>query len=73
MKRPTIQQLSAQVARWNAANPVGTPVKVEMDSGEIRETRTRAPAGILGGHTAVIWVDGIEGCYLLSRVTRRQP
>ena len=71
MKPPTMAQLTAQCARWNAANPVGAPVNVEMDSGEIRKTVTRAPASILSGHTAVIWLEGISGCYLLSRVTRR--
>jgi hypothetical protein len=64
------------VAQWNALFPVGTPVTVEMDSQETRITTTRSPAQMLGaepsrndpGHTAVIWLDGIEGCYALSRV-----
>lgn len=76
-KPPTAEQLTAQCARWNAANPVGTAVTVRMDSGELRETTTRSEAQILGaepskgyiGHTAVIWLDGISGCYLLDRVT----
>ena len=70
-KLPTMAQLTAECARWNAANPVGTPVNVRMDCGEIRETVTRTGAQILSGHTAVIWLDGISGAYLLSRVTRR--
>jgi hypothetical protein len=39
-----------------------------MDSGEIRETRTRSEAQVLGGHSAVVWLEGISGCYLLDRV-----
>ena len=49
---------------------------VEMDSGEIRATTTRSNAQMLGaepsrgcpGHTAVIFLEGITGCYNLSRV-----
>ncbi|WP_374650281.1 hypothetical protein [Rhizorhabdus sp.] len=32
-------------------------------------TRTRSKAEVLSGHSAVIWLDGISGCYLLDRVT----
>jgi hypothetical protein len=67
MKPPTMKELSAQCARWNAANPIGTHVDVQMDSGELRRTVTKTSAQILAGHTAVIWLEGI-GCYLLSRV-----
>ena len=54
---------------WNAKHPVGTAVKVRRDNGEIQDTKTRAPAEMLSGHTAVIWLDGISGCYLLDRVS----
>jgi hypothetical protein len=64
------------VAQWNALVPIGSPVSVEMDSGEIRATTTRSNAQMLGaepsrgypGHTAVIFLEGITGCYNLSRV-----
>ena len=64
------------VAQWNALVPIGSPVTVELDSGEIRATTTRSNAQILGaepsrndpGHTAVIFLDGITGWYNLSRV-----
>ena len=64
------------VAQWNALFPVGTPVTVELDSGEIRATRTRSLAQMLGaepsrndpGHTAVIFLEGISGSYDMSRV-----
>lgn len=54
---------------WNAAHPIGTSVEVRLDSGEVRVTKTRSAAEMLGGHTAVVWLDGIAGGYLLSRVT----
>ena len=64
------------VRQWNALYPIGTPVTVELDSGEIQATTTRSPAQMLGaepsrndpGHTAAIWLEGVEGCYALSRV-----
>jgi len=65
-----------QVENWNLKHPVGTEVTVELDSGEIRATKSRSKAQMLGaepsrndpGHTAVIFLEGISGCYLLSRV-----
>ena len=64
------------VNQWNALYPIGTAVTVELDSGEIRSTTTRSNAQMLGaepsrgdpGHTAVIFLEGITGCYNLSRV-----
>lgn len=52
---------------WNAKYSVGTEVFVRRDNGEEQATRTRSKAWLLGGHTAVVMVDGISGCYLLKR------
>lgn len=57
-----------EVENWNLKHPVGTEVDVTMDSGEVRRTKTRSHAEVLSGHTPVIWLEGITGCYLLSRV-----
>ncbi len=59
------------VEKWNQQHPIGTPVTVRMDSGELRETATRSMAQMLG-QSAVIWVDGIAGCYALERVAVRK-
>ncbi len=68
-RRPASKQVQElQVENWNLKHPVGTEVTVELDSGEIRATKTRSKAQMLSGHTAVIWLEGITGCYLLSRV-----
>lgn len=57
-----------EVKDWNDRYPVGQRVKVLKDSGELVETYTRSEAQVLSGHTAVIWLKGISGCYMLSRV-----
>ena len=58
------------VARWNAARPVGTPVRVWTGAreGDGTLTRTRSAASVLGGHTAVVWVDGHSACIALTHV-----
>jgi hypothetical protein len=62
-------QLQATCDKFNAAHPVGTAVTVQLDGGEVRETITTSEAQVLSGHSAVIWLKGISGCYLLERVT----
>jgi len=69
MNAAKLKQLQAQCDRFNAAHPVGRMVTVRLDSGELRETTTRSEAEVLSGHSAVIWLNGIRGCYLLDRVT----
>lgn len=56
------------VDAWNRDNETGRAVTVRLDSGEIRKTVTRSSANLLGGHTPVIWLEGIAGCYALERV-----
>lgn len=53
---------------FNARNPVGSSVMVIKDLGEKVETKVKYPAQILSGHTAVVWLEGILGCYDLDRV-----
>jgi hypothetical protein len=60
-----------RVAEWNAAYPVGTPVTLKRDDGTCIETKTRSDAQILMSDVAVIWLEGISGCYLLDRVKAR--
>jgi hypothetical protein len=69
MKRPNPAKLQAQCDAFNRIYPPGHKVKVRLDSGEIRETKTTARAEVLQGHSAVIWLEGVRGCYLLDRVT----
>lgn len=67
LNKPKLQQLECD--KWNERYPVGQAVVVRLDSGEDRATTTRSKAQLLSGHSAVIWLEGISGCYLLSRVT----
>ena len=57
-----------QCALWNQSYPVGTEVIRTDDAGKELLTRTRSEAQVLGGHSAVIWIDGVSGCYALDRV-----
>ena len=67
--RRSAAQLQAACDKFNAAHQIGAAVSVELDSGEVRETVTTSEAQVLSGHSAVIWLDGISGCYDLDRVT----
>jgi hypothetical protein len=62
-------KLQATCDKFNAAHQVGAAVSVELDGGEVRETVTTSEAQVMGGHSAVIWLDGVRGCYDLERVT----
>ena len=59
------------VANWNELHPVGTAVSVEKDDRSIVDGVTTSEAYVMGGHTAVIHVDTVRGCYALERVTAR--
>lgn len=56
------------VAQWNERHPVGAPVIVHRDNGEDLATKTRSAALSLGGHSPVVFVDGLAGCYALTHV-----
>lgn len=55
--------------KFNATYPVGTDVFLRKDNGTLVSTKTRSTAGVLNDREAVIWLEGIGGCYLLDRVT----
>lgn len=70
MRRPVdAAALQKQCDTFNAAWPVGSTVVVRMDCGDGVQTVTRSEAEVLSGHTAVVWLEKISGCYLLDRVT----
>lgn len=63
---------------WNKNHPVvGIDVIVKKDDETEQNTKTRSAAWMLGatgtypGHTAVILLEGISGCYTLERVRPR--
>jgi len=66
MKRE--EKLQEICDRFNAQCPVGGVVTLEKDDGRILTTVTRSEAYVLSGHTPVIFVKGVTGCYALERV-----
>ena len=66
--RPNPAQAEKSANDWNSKYPVGKPVEVTLDGGSIKETKTASEAWVLGGHTAVIKLEGISGGYALNRV-----
>lgn len=67
-KRRSAAELTAQVEAWNKHRPIGASVEVKRDNGTISYTVTTSAAWLLGGHTPVIMLRGISGCYALDRV-----
>lgn len=55
---------------WNRQHPVGTSVRywTGAKEGPGKLSTTRAPAELLSGHTAVVWIEGEAGCVALSHV-----
>lgn len=64
-KRPTYKQLQKIVDDFNEHFPVGTVVTLRKDTGEITTT-VKAPAEVLGGHSAVGWFTDVRGCYSIE-------
>lgn len=69
MKRPNPKAEQGKVAAWNSVHAVGTEVSVLLDDGQKLRTKTTAPASLLGGHTAVCWLENVSGAYRLDRCT----
>lgn len=67
-KRPNAAQLQRQCDNWNAKHPVGTLVSYEeiVGEGETHRGASATEAQILGGHSAVIWLEGKSGCVCLE-------
>ncbi|HEV2210818.1 MAG TPA: hypothetical protein VG167_18755 [Verrucomicrobiae bacterium] len=70
MKRPNPKREMERVEEWNRLNAVGTEADVRLDDGRMMRTKTRSEAWLMGGHTAMVMVEGISGAYRLDRVTK---
>lgn len=69
MHRPNLKKMQADCDAFNKENAVGARVMVRLDNrADLFETVTRSKAQILSGHSVVIWLEGVTGCYLLDRV-----
>lgn len=66
------------VDEWNRRHPVGTSVRRYKYINPNREaepvlTKTTSAAWVLGGHTAVVMVEGKAGCVALASVIPEEP
>lgn len=65
-----------RVKAWNKEHQIGIDVIVTLDDKSEKPTKTISEAYMLGkcgdypGHTAVIRILGISGCYRLDRVRK---
>lgn len=55
---------------WSATHSEGTPVRYYPRKGsrEFRETTTRSAAWVMGGHSAMVMVEGVSGGVSLDHV-----
>lgn len=59
-----------QVDAFNAQFQVGSEVMLKKDFVETPiRTKTTSEAFILSGHTAVVFLEGVSGCYMVSHVS----
>lgn len=61
-----------EVENWNLKHPVGTPVLLSKDSGQVLNTKTRSEAYVCDSGHAVCFFEGVSGYYLLNRATPYQ-
>jgi hypothetical protein len=68
-KAPTREALQALCDAFNFECSIGSPVAVNID-GRTKPliTTTRSAAQVLSGHSAVVWLEGVSGCYDLEHV-----
>lgn len=66
------EQINQRICdEWNNTTPIGAKVWLKRDDGNIEETVTRSEAYVCDSGYAVIFLEGVRGYYLLSRVTPR--
>lgn len=68
------QQQEKRVEAWNRDCPIGTPVirfKLINPLREPQETKTRSNAWLMGGHTAMVMVEGVSGGVMVDSVQPR--
>jgi hypothetical protein len=57
------------VENWNLKHPVGAIVKLKLDNGTEKITKTRSEAYVCDAGYPVCFFEGVRGYYLLERVT----
>lgn len=69
---PSKKAAEAKVKHWNETTPIGSRVRYwpGRREGEGVESKTRSEAWLLGGHSAVVQVEGRGGSIALTHVER---
>ena len=67
MSKQSKKMSELQVENWNLKNPVGTLVKLKMDNGTEKITKTRSEAYICSAGYPVCFFEDVAGYYLLER------
>lgn len=66
-KQKSAADLQKQIDLFNSAIKPGDTVNVKDDDGNTFQDIISHPATIMGGHTAMAWLEG-KGSYMLDRV-----
>lgn len=66
-KQKSAADLQKQIDLFNSAISPGDTVNVKDDDGNTFQDILAHPATIMGGHTAMAWLEG-KGSYMLDRV-----
>jgi hypothetical protein len=67
--RETPAKLARSVDAFNPRFPVGSEVMLKQDGvPQPVRTRIRSEAFVMCGHSAVVFLEGVSGCYLISHV-----
>ena len=66
MRKKNNPEREAQL--FNIAAVVGMPVRYRNDRGREIETKLRTVASVVGGHSAVVWLEGVSGCVAVNQV-----
>jgi hypothetical protein len=68
--RKSPAQLLNAVDGFNSRFPVGSKVMLKKDGvPEPVRTTTRSEAFVMCSHSAVVFLEGVSGCYLISHVS----
>lgn len=71
MKAPSAKVETKRMLDFNSTYPVGTVCDywtMDRNGDPSGTAKTRSSAELLGGHTAVVWLEGVSGCIALTHV-----
>lgn len=68
-RQKPVEQLQAEVDRFNQNVPEGAPVRYRSSPGaDPIDTVTRSDAWLLSGHTGVVLIEGVSGAVALEAI-----